>query len=184
MGAIAIAFFLPFVRVCNHVESAWELADVPWVAPPFVGAAILALLTIWLLARKRIPSRGILWVAAIAAGLTAVADLGAAASLIYDGAEWNEPLWWFISGWAIVAGLVSLAILRSARVGEPWARWASILATHAVASSYLCAWLVMFLVDQIESGGEQVGIGGFTYLLSVITLLVIFAHERRGRSRR
>jgi hypothetical protein len=177
--AMGVAFFLPFVRGCQtmvspigfSMESAHRPLLLLWVVPRFAVAALLAVLTWILVARKRAPDRAserIAW-----AGLTAsVGALGADWWMTYKDA-FTHPVAVVPLAALCAVTLLSGWLLVAARRHTSWARWERLIAAHAALSMPLCGFVVA------AGAWSAVGIGGYAYTTSIAILTLLFVLSKR-----
>jgi hypothetical protein len=159
--AIAIAFFLPAVRVCDQVESPASVAvenelGVVLIAPPFAAALLMAVVTVAGRARRRPPG---------AAALIAPCMLGPyiatiALACLGLGASSTAP--WFLM-WAILGIACGVTGLRR----RSWVRWVWFITGHVVVITPIAA---AFIAELLEHGDYP---GTYLFLLAYALLVVI-----------
>jgi len=169
---IAGAFFLPFVKGCETMisplqfsfESLHKPLALLWVLPRFGVAALLAVLTIIFVVKKRAPDRVSEKLAAVGLAASAAALATDWWLLVKDG---HIPLLWLAA--MIVATVAGAYLLVSAWRSRSWARWERLIAAHAGLSSPLCGLVVT------AGSWQSVGAGGYVYVTSIVILLALFA---------
>jgi peptidoglycan/LPS O-acetylase OafA/YrhL len=174
--AISAAFFLPFVKGCNAMVSPLQFSleglDNPlvqaWLLPRFAVAALLAVLTLISIAKKREPGRAcerLAW----AALATSAAALAVDWYLLFKGDHaLTVPL-------AVLSAITlgSVLLLLGAARHRSWARWVRLIAAHAALSSPLCGFVVT------AGSWRSVGAGGYAYTTSIAILLFLYVLSRR-----
>jgi hypothetical protein len=176
--AISAAFFLPFVRGCQTMESGMSMVRAEglrllpalWIVPRFAVAALLFALTVSALGRGRAPGR----VSSILAGLGLLTMLPAA---YFDGDEVLRRLChldrFHLGLAATVFGLGALALVWAVAAWrrQGWERWERLVAAYAaLASPFIC-----FVAKAFFDSWRDVGVGGYAYATGIVTLLTLRA---------
>ena len=175
LSLIAFSFFLPFVAECGQtIDSPRHfIAQYPqplfaaWVAPAFIGAALLALGTALVLLR---PALIVYWpVAAIATALSLAGNLvwlGCAAAEALrtrlPGTRWERCY----SLWSIAAIVIGSALCTEALRCRGFVRWSRLIASYAVFASPHCYML-------IDAGRAAIGLGGWCYASADFVLIAL-----------
>jgi hypothetical protein len=174
LAVMALAFVLPTVQACHDdpTQSALDVAledgarKAPWVAPPYLAALVLAVVTIVALRRRRSPGKA--W-AYLSAGLLAT---GVATSLTVpwqmavEATEAQASVVLPILAMVGAAGLCAVWIVRALRKGG-WARWSGLLGAHALLAAPLGILLGML------AGGDELRVGAYVYVGALSALVTI-----------
>lgn len=184
---MASVFVLPTYRSCSdeplHSPAHFAASDLPsalWIAPSFLVAGLLALLTLRALRRKEVDLTtrrlGLLGVGVLAL-CTAATN-----TLMLWPLEGNDLL--ALSVMTTVFGAAVL-LLRRARGTPGWSIWEHLLAAFALVVAV--SGPAIFLGEEVLFGsGHSVGPGGYLYVGSVVALLPLTLtaalSRRRGAS--
>ena len=172
LWVMAAAFVLPAYRACEAPFSPAEYAthsafSFAWVTPPFLFAAVFAVLTAVALQRRaatqQVRRLGLLAVGAMAALTLTVSSIWA----IAETHEWP----WFLASAAGVAGAALL--IRRGRGREPWHIWQHLVAAFAVLAA--TSGPSVFLAVEGVARPSNVYWGGWLYLGALVSLLVLSA---------
>jgi hypothetical protein len=173
--AIAAAFFLPFVRGCDAMvvplgfvrESLHRPLVEARVVPPFAVAALLALLTVVAMLRRRAPDRVSERIAFAGVGVSAVAMLVGWYFLVTEASRIHV-----VDVFHVAIGALGLRLYWTAFHREGWTRWERLVAAHAAFAAPLCELVV-------TARFADVGLGGWCYTVGVTILLFLFAVAQR-----
>jgi peptidoglycan/LPS O-acetylase OafA/YrhL len=175
--AISAAFFLPFVKGCGDemispLQFSLEGRDNPllqaWLLPRFSVAALLALLTLVAIWKRREPDRWsqrLAWVGLVTSSAALAVDW-------YPLLRGDHALTVPLAALSAIT-LVSACLLISAARRRSWARWVRLIAAHAALSSPLCGFVIT------AGSWRSVGAGGYAYTTSIALLLFLFVLSRR-----
>ncbi|MEM6996134.1 MAG: hypothetical protein AAF721_36845 [Myxococcota bacterium] len=167
---IAAAFFLPTLRVCNSVQSPLEftLDGLVWLVPPYLAAAVFAVVTVEALCRARTPSRAG-WIAAgVAVGMCGLVALAGAVGIIADfGGTPKRQL----ESALVLAGLIAVIVAggasaRFARRHTGWPAWVRLIAAYWFLALPIVAILGLSLEDATP-GRPTLGPGAYAFTLGL-----------------
>jgi peptidoglycan/LPS O-acetylase OafA/YrhL len=171
--AIALAFFLPAMRVCDAVQSPLEACTdgwaVAWIAPPFAMALLLGLFT-WVAHARRRPPPPLL-VAPVALGLLLYA---VAIPLVALAGDSDPQLDVVVVAWG--AAMLACVVRGLRRRG--WARWAWLGHAHVVMGAALAALFAGVAIGEPDSAH----VGAYAYLLAYAGLLGVLLWSLRAAS--
>ena len=195
---MALAFVLPLVKGCDHVESALEESTDYFLAasilvPSYVVAAILATITVIALMRRRTPDGSELTLS------TGAISLGLASPIVgmfreaVTSAPTAEPtdlahpinlwsiyaLWWVA---LLAAGPAGGVWLYAARRRQGWVRWHGIIGALLWMSAPIATWIGIGVVQEgtLYSGGALF-LGAW---LAILVVRVVAVASRRAEASR
>ena len=169
---MALVFVLPTFRACSedplHSPAHFATSDLlsaAWIAPPFLIAGLLALLTARALRRKEVDrtTRRI--------GLVAVAGLGLSALVTGGLYLWPlDGMKGFALGGLVAALGIAGAMVRNARGRQPWMIWDHLLGAFAIIAAV--SGPGAFLAGELLFGSRSLlGPGAYLYLGSIVMLI-------------
>lgn len=173
LWVMAAAFVLPAYRACSDDPAHSPLqyaSDSPfmtsWVAPPFLFAAVFAVLTTLALLRGGQVSLRTRRIGLAALG--AFAAISLTVSSIWAAQESFEWPWLAAS---LVSVVAAAALIRRARGHEPWRIWQHEVAAFALLGAG--AGPSVFLAADAVTHQRHLAWGGWLYLGALAALLVL-----------